>query len=501
MIRFAIVVAIPAFCSGLQAQGVLSLSGSYAFGSIRTELGCPSPPGGGAVTDRGVGSFGPLGAFSFSGTEHEVCGGVVGSRAISEAGRYRVAKNGRLDIDVNPAMPGTDVVSFHVSPDGGVFLGTRDEPEPEGALSVGVRLSSGQSNALLSGRYTLARLEVDGTVSGIAAASGLGQVTFDGTGAYAGSWMRSAVTVAGATSSAVQVLSGGYTVQPDGRLSLAASYEGAVADGGDMFFAVEFGGTSNALVVGVREGAPLGSDIAGDWAVALLVVLPSAFAEIVTNRITGSFVPGGPVIGTFDFDNYEVQTDPSGTTAQQLSASAPYRLGAGGSLSVGGPPPTPGAFDAGARSLVLGPSAPDEATLGIGLRLCPAVDYGVPTPGTGGIAPTLDLRGGFPLLGNAAFQILLEDGLGGALAAIAIADAAAPGVPFLGGTAWLDPARVFQSDTILLDPAGGGRLPLPLPATPSLAGLTFYFQGLVLDAGAPGPFSLTAGMRLSLCMP
>jgi len=116
------------------------------------------------------------------------------------------------------------------------------------------------------------------------------------------------------------------------------------------------------------------------------------------------------------------------------------------------------------------------------------------------VTPTLDLATGYPLLGNASFGVALDDGRPGAFAAIAIADAEAPGVPFLGGTAWVDPGAIFRSDTVLLDSQGRAVLPLPLPADPSLAGLTFFFQGIVVDrGGVTGRFSFTAGMRLTLC--
>jgi choice-of-anchor B domain-containing protein len=127
----------------------------------------------------------------------------------------------------------------------------------------------------------------------------------------------------------------------------------------------------------------------------------------------------------------------------------------------------------------------------------PANSYGVGTPGTGALVPTLAISapavlGTTPnLLGANQFPNSI------ALLALNLAPASAPA---LGITVLVDPtAAVLQA--AVSSPAGTSSWPFPVPGTLALDNVYVYGQTLVLDGGSPGAlFSASAGLRFRTCI-
>jgi len=371
---FVPVLAV-ALAADLSAQGVLPLNGSYAFASLRADVSCNGLPLGGVSSDRGTGTFLPGGTFSYSGQEDEACGGTLATRPVTEAGTYVVTKEGNLLLDLAPAMPGTDIEEFSITPDGSLFVATRLLPDPEGYLSVGVRLSAGQTNGSLAGTYALVRLELGGTASGLGGASDLGDVVFDGVGAYSGSLARRTVTPVGTTATTTMAMNGTYAVQPDGRITLAADLAGAMTADGSFFYALDADGDTKGLVLGVRRGVALTSAAIsrGLWGVAISGAVPSTFPEVFTVGLIGGFTPTSNTTGTLAFGRVEIATDPTGTSSSTGSGLFGYTLSPSGSVDLTGPPgpPIPLRVDDGGKILILRDPEPAVLSIGVGIQRCP----------------------------------------------------------------------------------------------------------------------------------
>lgn len=138
----------------------------------------------------------------------------------------------------------------------------------------------------------------------------------------------------------------------------------------------------------------------------------------------------------------------------------------------------------------------------IEVRFEPTVHYGFPGLGTGGVAPSLDTGGELPTLGNPRFKIAIRGAAGGVLGQLWVS-ARAQRTPLLGGELLVDPAcGVGMSIATSGAPGGVGDgqalVSVPLPADPALGGVTLFWQGLLLDRGAPQWLSHTDGMATTL---
>ena len=119
-----------------------------------------------------------------------------------------------------------------------------------------------------------------------------------------------------------------------------------------------------------------------------------------------------------------------------------------------------------------------------------ALQFGVGTPGTGGIVPILGVQGPYhtnsPLLTKR-----LRRGVGGGLAFYAVSTSAAllPGFPTPSSTTYIDPSQLALLAPIALSgspgAAGEGEFDFTLQVQPFLAGLSFWEQAFVVDAGVP----------------
>lgn len=123
------------------------------------------------------------------------------------------------------------------------------------------------------------------------------------------------------------------------------------------------------------------------------------------------------------------------------------------------------------------------------------IGYGTGCAGTGGLVPRLGAVGA-PTLGNSAFALRLDNGLGNAFTALFF-DFAPASIPLGPCT------RLLQALTIsvvgVTDGAGVFQHGLPLVGSTSLIGLGFWGQGLVVDANGllfGGLGSLSGGLHV-----
>lgn len=99
-----------------------------------------------------------------------------------------------------------------------------------------------------------------------------------------------------------------------------------------------------------------------------------------------------------------------------------------------------------------------------------------------------------PDLGQPNFAIEMTLAPTNSLLALAGADQNA-NVPVLGCTLLVAPV---WTNLLASNALGYARMALPLPTTPSLLGLNFYFQAAALDATAPNGITLSRGLRITL---
>ncbi|MCI0589951.1 MAG: integrin alpha [Planctomycetes bacterium] len=131
--------------------------------------------------------------------------------------------------------------------------------------------------------------------------------------------------------------------------------------------------------------------------------------------------------------------------------------------------------------------------------------------GSGGVVPRIQTAGGAPAVGNAAFAVVLSEALGGATAVLigGLSGTAWSGTPlplnlgFLGlpACSLLVSADQFIARTSAGAGPGAGTAYVPaiLPASPSLAGLSLFFQWYVVDPGPlPLPGATSAGLEVVL---
>jgi Tol biopolymer transport system component len=156
------------------------------------------------------------------------------------------------------------------------------------------------------------------------------------------------------------------------------------------------------------------------------------------------------------------------------------------------------AFDSTARNLVI----PDSNGTGdVFVRdlaaLAVATAYGTPCPGASPI-PSQAEGIGQPFVGNASFAVGVTDGFPIAAALLALATTSAS-IP-------VGPCTVLLGTGLLLGPTtytdnfGFTSSPLPIPANPTLTGLTIYAQYLVFDPNGQflGFAQLSQGLAITL---
>lgn len=124
---------------------------------------------------------------------------------------------------------------------------------------------------------------------------------------------------------------------------------------------------------------------------------------------------------------------------------------------------------------------------------CLPVNYGSGLAGVQGV-PSLDSKGLPSRLGEVV-PVALKNGAPGSAVVLSVGFAEVD-VPFLGGSLLVDPFRNFLRAT---DVFGQSTLNIALPNDNSLLGVDVFWQGFVIDPSLTEGFSITPGMKLTLC--
>jgi len=131
------------------------------------------------------------------------------------------------------------------------------------------------------------------------------------------------------------------------------------------------------------------------------------------------------------------------------------------------------------------------------------VNYGLGCQTSGGGVPRTAATG-TPNLGNTAFGLTLEEGIGSAgIVLLGISSSSFAGIPLpLSLTPFGIAGCSLYTDLVVTGTAlvsgGAASLPLPIPASPALAGARLTSQWLLLDSAAPGGVRLSGGGALNL---
>ncbi|MBL8731316.1 MAG: hypothetical protein JNN13_02985 [Planctomycetes bacterium] len=104
--------------------------------------------------------------------------------------------------------------------------------------------------------------------------------------------------------------------------------------------------------------------------------------------------------------------------------------------------------------------------------------YGLGCAGTANHVPAISATG-LPQLGNSGFQLHVGNGLPFSIAVANVGPS--PTQIQIGSCRILVSPPWTLMSPVLLDGLGAADTPLPVPATPTLAGATLHFQYLVLD--------------------
>ncbi len=505
--------------TSVAAQGVLPLAETYHFAGLELDFddacGCSAVPtivaSGGSLTLALDGSAG------FSVTDEAICpGGSVQASSDTGSGTYAVRGDGVIAFDWNAASPGVDLTSAFLRANGSAFLvGRNSEEESDAAIALAIALSSGQSNATLTGRYHLLRMVNRNGVAGFSTSAWIGTATFDGVGAYTEAGTQHDLSLGGAPASSAATGSGSYAVAADGVVTAGAA-RGVVSADGELFFWSSRAGPDYEFTVGLRQaGGRTTGQLNGTWGIAQLDAAIAATrtpAEMET--AWGSYRFGNTGGGTASLfgDVLDVGSLPQiggcpFTSGSQYQFQSSVAINGVGQLSA-----SPGATPFGAvsadGSVLFTLTVPGDAIgIALGLSRCswPGT-IGAGTAGTGAAIPSLFTVGGFPFLGNAAFGYVAAGGRGGGAAALVLSTAAlSSGLPLLGGTLWIDPTRLVASFPQLLSgPPGVGGIgaagwSLPLPVARNGTALTLASQVIVLDPAAPGGVAMSPAVVAQPC--
>ncbi len=514
-LHLASLLSVASWCAPAVAQSahigpsVLDLQRSYHLGIYSAAIEVPT----GAITLRAhSGSLDLASSGAMSGAlatwEWTAAGGAF-TPIDTFAGGYFVRPDGRVELDFDLQNPGTDVFEAWIATDGSALHMARYELEDEAASVLALAKSSGHTNASLSGTYRVygQHLELAGASYQTTAANGT--VTFDGLGGATFMGTDLFVAANGVTTTSSVTGAGSYTVAPDGALMVAGD-RGAIDATGDVFFVLTASATSSevGMTIGVRVGASYN-----------FAALDGVYTYHAQSHVLGT-TPGLPrtetdvgrlvlsantaTTGGYQFTGKTFAGNMAGQSFGWRTVVGPCAH-AGGVVTLVGGPPMELVFSANGKYAV-GRALDNRSDLWFAMRGCAAsTDYGIATPGAGGIEPELGMRT-FPTLGNAGWRFAVIDGRGGAATIVAIGFGSGPpsGTPLAGGLLFVDPVQIVATPFVVLSGPTGvpgiglADLPVAIPSQPGFAGVRLYAQALVLDAAAPGTVAMSRGFEAVL---
>lgn len=162
-------------------------------------------------------------------------------------GTYTVDDNGTMGMDISiGGVPLPKDFTGIVSPDGNIFviLDTETPNDDEVLMMVGIKKSSGMSNASLSGDYQMNMF--GGDSPGVSTWTTRIDANFDGTGTI------TATILADSGGDLNPPPDMSYTVNPDGTFSVTdTGDEGIIALGGDVFIIVDTDSSDNDVMIAI----------------------------------------------------------------------------------------------------------------------------------------------------------------------------------------------------------------------------------------------------------
>lgn len=424
------------------------------------------------------------------------------------AGAYFVRPDGVAVFDLDPSHPGTALVDLWIAPDGSLFHTARANTDPEAISVLAIAKSTGKSVASLNGTFHVRGQFLRLAGGGLATTSSWGTATFDGAGNYTATGMELRTTAQGSTLTPV-LNTGTYTVAPDGAVTIGGD-RGGLSDDGQLVFALFANSTSNeiGLTIAVRIGASYDfNSLAGRYSVhsqGYTLGTGPGLPRSGTRFGEFAFAATTPQTGTWSSSGVAVDGGAQGPTPTPWSQNGAATLGATGTLQLTSPTSAVELDVSANGRYVIGRELGTTTNLFFGTRQCAVANaFGTGTAGAGGRVPVLGMKT-FPMLGNSSWGLWLGNGIGGGIGVVPISLAPLPGVPALGGLIYVDPNAVGLIPLVLL--GGGTGVPgagqavttLALPASPSLAGIVLFAQGLILDSAAPAGFSMSNAFRAEL---
>lgn len=507
MIRFLLLVLPFALPCGAAAQSAVPLVGTYRVMGIANDFPCGVSPKVTAITS-GTMTFAANDTFSWSFTERSMCVGAAPtiSTSAGTTGTYEAGTECLVYLDWGG--PGRSEDLAHMRPDGDVLIATATSTLAPLSTFVAIRAGAMLNNATLAGAHHVVRLVHDHQPTSLLLHLEFGSITFLGNGTWTETGSRSSLP---ALTTAFYSRSGTYNVQPNGTLDIGGIANGAVAATGEIASWIEASGNTTAWAVAVRQGSQRSAgDLVGTWGFVghalesdsppVVDYCQSETGEIVVSVIT-------PVSAAFTAASRERDHWQSwwGVTHGALDlvldpAVAPgrYDIHIGNELLANA-----GAVSTNGNYLIHAIRGIDAVQqegyllMHVGLRKAPwPLPYGSGTPGTGGLRPSLDGTGGYPLVGNGTFGLLAGDALPSAPGVMALS-LGAGATPFAGGMLWIDLSSI-TAVLLPIGPGGTAMLPLAIPATSSLTGVQIFAQALVLDPAAIGGVAMSNGLRVTI---
>lgn len=497
-------------CVFTAAQSVMPLTGTYRVIGIANDFTCSGPAPAVTAITSGSMTFAANDTFAWSFNERTICvgGAPTISTSAGTTGTYEVGTECLVELDW--LSSGRAENEAHMRPDGDVLIGSSTSNWTGAPLSTFVAIRAGASlgNSTLAGIHHIVRIVQDHQATSLVGHLEFGSITFLGNGTWSETGIRSSLP---ALTTAPYARNGIYQVQPDGKLDFdGVVANGAVAASGEIASWIEAAGTTTAWAVAVRQGSQRSAaELIGTWGFAGHAIesdtppfddCQTEMGELVASALTPASAAFTAV--SMERDRWQASWGVThGAVDMVLDPAVPpgrYDLHVGTEWL-----PDAGAVSANGNYLIHAIRDIDLVLqegyllMHVGLRKAPwPLSYGAGTPGTGGLRPFVDGTGGFPLVGNGAFGLLVGDALPAAAGLVALSFGTGA-TPFAGGMLWVD----LSSTTAILLPIGPGGtaiLSFALPATSALAGVAFFAQALILDGGAGGGVAMSNGLRVTI---